>query len=94
MVDAMPRLTKNGWKGLWAVLWRALLFGPILGVLGSALLFLVIAAFLVPPLYAVFAFFTGDWIFGLMALVVWGVVLWFHRPILDWTLEGFEYAGI
>jgi hypothetical protein len=90
----MPGLTKNDWKGLWAVLWRALIFGPILGLLGAVLMFLVIAAFVLPPVYAALAFFTGDWIFGLMALVGWGVVLWFRRPILDWTMEGFEYAGI
>ncbi len=90
----MPRLTKNEWKALWAILWRVLIFGPILGVLGLALLLLVIAAFVVPPVYAAFALSTGNWIFGLMALVAWGVVLRFRRPILRWTLEGIEYASI
>ncbi len=90
----MPRLTKNEWKALWAILWRVLIFGPILGVLGLALLLLVIAAFVVPPVYAAFALSTGDWIFGLMALVAWSVVLRFRRPILRWTLEGIEYASI
>ncbi len=90
----MPRLTKNDWKGLWAIFWRVLVFGPVLWVLGSALLLLVIAAFAGPPIYAAGAFISGDWIFGIMALAVWAVVLRFRRPILHWTLEGIEYGGI
>jgi hypothetical protein len=90
----MLGLTKNDWKGLWAILWRVLIFGPILGILGLALLLLVIAAFAAPPLYAALAFITGDWLFGIAALLAWFVVLRFRRPILRWTFEGIEYASI
>ena len=92
--NIMSRLTKNDWKGLWAILWRVLIFGPVLGILGLVLFFLVIAAFVAPPFYAGFAFFAGDWIFGIIALAVWAVVLRFRRPILRWTLEGIEHVGI
>lgn len=61
---AMPGLTKNEWKGLWAILWRVLIFGPILGILGLAVLLLVIAAFVAPPPYAALAFLTGEWLKG------------------------------
>ena len=90
----MARLTQNDWKGLWAILWRILIFGPIVGLLGLALFFLVIAGFAGLPIYAALAFFTGDWILGIVALSVWAVVLRFRRPLLRWAFEGFEYAGI
>ena len=45
---------KIDWKSLWRVLGRVLLFGPILWVLGLALLALVIGAFVAPPFYAAF----------------------------------------
>jgi hypothetical protein len=28
----MPGLTKNDWKGLWAILWRTVVFGPVICV--------------------------------------------------------------
>ena len=90
----MPDLTKNEWRGLWAIFWRVLILGPILGVLGLALLVLVIAAFVVPPLHAALAFLTGDWLEGAAALIGWFVVLRFRRPILRWAFEGMEYASI
>ena len=90
----MARLTKDDYKGLWAVLWRVLILGPILWILGLALLVLVMGAFVAPPLYAALAFFTGDWVFGVAALIGWFVVLRFRRPLLRWALEGIEYAGI
>src|SRR5262249_26841062 len=93
-LDAMSRLTKNDWKGLWAILWRVLIFGPIVWVFGLALLMLLIAAFVGPPLYAAVAFFIGDYLFGITALVAWFVFLSFRRPLLRWTLEGIEYGGI
>ena len=90
----MQHPAKIDWKSLWGVLWRVLLFGPILWVLGSALLTLVIGAFLAPPLYAAFAFYFGDWFRGIVALAAWTVVLRFRRPILRWTLDGIEYGSI
>jgi hypothetical protein len=93
-LNAMPGLTKNEWRGLWAILWRVLIFGPILGILGLALLLLVIAAFVAPPPYAALAFLTGDWLKGSAALLGWFVLLRFRRPILRWTFEGMAYASI
>ena len=93
----MHGLKKHDWKGLWAVSRRILIiliFGPILWILGLGLLMLVIAAFFAPPLYAAHAFYTGDRLFGVTALVVWFVVLRFRRPTLRWTFEGLEYGSI
>ena len=90
----MLGLTKNEWKGLWAIFWRVLVFGPILWMIGLALLFLLIAAFIALPVYAAVALFNGDWLFGVAALLAWFVVLRSRRPLLRWTLEGIEYGGI
>jgi len=90
----MSGVSKNDWKGLWAVLWRTLILGPIVWILGLVLLFLVLALLIVPPFYAVLAFFNGDWLFGILALTGWLVVLRFRRPMLRWTLKGIEYGDI
>ncbi|MBE0545552.1 MAG: hypothetical protein IH623_29805 [Verrucomicrobia bacterium] len=90
----MPGLTKNDWRGLWSVLWRILILGPIVWILGLALLLLVLAAFVVPPIYAILALYTGDWLFGIVALAGWAVVLRFRRPLLRWTFEVIEYGSI
>jgi hypothetical protein len=90
----MPQSRKPDWKSLWGILWRVLLLGPVVGLLGLALLLLVIGAFAAPPIYAVFAFVSGDWFFGILAVTAWAVVLHFRRPILRWALEGIEYASL
>ena len=93
-LDVMPGLTKNDRKGLWAILWRVLVFGPIVWIVGLALLVLLIGAFVVPPIYAALAFFTGDWLLSIAALIPWFVVIRFRRPILRWALEGIDYGSI
>ena len=80
--------------GLWAVLWRVLVLCPILWIFGLAFLLVVVAALVVPPFYAAFAIFTGDWLFAAAALLGWFVVLRFRRPLLRWTLQGIEYASL
>lgn len=77
----MPSLTKNDWKGLWAILWRSLVFGPIVWTTGSLLLTLLIAAFVAPPIYGVFAFLAGEWVLDLAALIPWFILLRFRRSI-------------
>jgi hypothetical protein len=86
--------TRNDWKGLWSVLWRVLILGPIVGIFGLALLVLVIGAFVALPIVAVVALSDGDWFPGIAALGAWLVVMRFRRPLLRWTFEGFEYTGI
>jgi hypothetical protein len=90
----MPEPRRTDWKSLWSILWRVLFLGPIFGLLGLALLVLVISAFAAPPLYAVLAFVGSDWWFGIMAVAVWAMVLYFRGPILRWALEGIEYASL
>jgi hypothetical protein len=90
----MLGLSKNEWKGLWAILWRVLLLGPIVGIIGIAWLQVVFAALFLPPFYAAFAYYSGDWLFGVATLIGWLIVLRFGRPLLRWTFQGIEYASI
>jgi hypothetical protein len=61
---------------------------------GLVLLVLIVGAFIAPPLYAAFAFYTGDWLFGSAGLLNWVAVLCCRRPVLRWTMQGIESAGI
>ncbi len=88
----MSDVSKNDWKGLWSILWRTLILGPIVWIIGMVLLFLVLALLIMPPFYAVLAFLTGNWLSGILALAGWLAVLHFRRPILRWTLQGIEYG--
>ena len=90
----MRRLSASEFRGLWAVLWRVLIFGPILGVFGLAFLLLVLGVWTLPPIYALYAFYSGDWLPGLASLVGWAIVVRFGKPVLKWTLQGIEYASI
>ena len=90
----MLGLTKNEWKGLWAILWRVLLLGPFVGLLGLALLVLVISAFVAPLCFAFIAFLDERWLVGILWLIPWMVLLRFSRRIWRWLLEGIEYGGI
>lgn len=76
------------------MLWRILIFGPFVWILGLAVLFLVITAFAGLPIYAILAFYTGDWALGIAAVAGWTVVLRFGRPLLRWTLEGIQYGSL
>ena len=76
------------------MLWRIVIFGPFVWILGLAVLFLVITAFAGLPIYAILAFCTGDWAFGIAALAGWTVVLRFGRPLLRWTFEGIQYGSL
>jgi len=74
--------------------WRILIFGPIFWLIGLVSLLLLIAVFSVPPAFAIVAFVSGEWLFGVIALAVWTVVLRFRWPILRWTLDGIQYSSI
>jgi hypothetical protein len=87
-------LKTDDWKGLWSVLWRVLILAPVIWILGLVLLTLVLAGFVLPPFYAIIAFISGDGYYGMASLIGWLVLLRFGRPVLRWTLQGFEYASI
>ena len=76
------------------MIWRLLILAPVIWVAGFCLLVIVLGAFIAPPIYAAFAIASGEWLVGTLALGAWSLLLWFRRPVLGWTLQGMEYAGI
>lgn len=90
----MLGLSNNELKGLWAVLWRVVVLVPFLWVLGALLMIGVLAAFILPPIYLICAFITGDWFFATAVIVGWLVLLRFGKRVLRWAFDGIEYSGI
>jgi hypothetical protein len=86
-------LTKDEWKILWAILWRLLVFGPILMTLGLAMFGVVMAFLLCPPVLAAIDFFTGSIWLGLLILGVWFAAVWFSRKWLRKFFKEFEGIG-
>ena len=85
-------LTKNDWRGLWAVLWRFLLFGPILLPIGFVILVVAMAATVAPFAYAAVLMTSGHFLLGMLLAFLWSAALWLARPVFDWLFEGLEYA--
>ena len=90
----MPNFSKNDAKGVWAVLWRVLVFGPFVWIAGVAIMLLVMGAFALPPIYATTAFTSGDWPIGIAVLIPWFVLLRYHRQIFRWAFEGFDHGSV
>ncbi|HEY6167077.1 MAG TPA: hypothetical protein VI454_03495 [Verrucomicrobiae bacterium] len=88
------KLTREEWKSLWGILWRLLLFGPILLPLGAALLFLVAGFVFVPPCYAFMAIVDGHVLRGIVVAAAWLVLFRLNRNLLRKMFEGLEYSGI
>ena len=86
--------TKEEWNGLWAILWRLVLFGPILLPLGFGLLMIALGLLAGPPIYAARAIANGQWLMGLTIAAVWCCTLRLTRGLLRRLFEGIEYSGI
>jgi hypothetical protein len=87
------RLSAGEWKSLWGILWRTLLFGPILFPIGACLLALVLGFLVAPPIYAGALIFQGHWIFAVALGATWFVLLLWARPRLRRVFDGFEWAS-
>jgi hypothetical protein len=90
----MSNFSKSDAKGLWAVLWRVVVFGPFVWIAGVAILLVVLGAFAFPPIYAGAAFVSGNWALGITLLIPWFVLLRYCRPIMRWAFEGFDHGSV
>lgn len=89
-----PSFSKNDAKGVWAVLWRVLVFGPFVWIAGFAIMLLVMGAFALPPIYATVAFISGGWPLGIAVLIPWFVLLRYRRQIFCWALGGVDHGCV
>jgi len=65
-------------SGLWAVTWRSLFLTPV-GVLAFVFLMCPIIAMIFLPIFGGVCFFYGLWWQGIIAVIVWVVVIWAWR---------------
>jgi hypothetical protein len=82
------------WGPLWFVLWRLLIFGPILMLIGVLVLAAVIASFVAPPFYAFSLAIEGRFITGAVVFLIWLGWLVSGRKLLRWLLQGMEYSSL
>ena len=79
---------------LWSLLWRLLVFGPILIPLGFLFLALILASLVLPPVYAVVVTMDGHCVLGPFVCLAWLGWLRFGRGFLRWLFQGIEYASL
>jgi hypothetical protein len=70
-----------------------LVFAPI-GLVGALALVLVLGRTAVLPFYAVIAFIEGQYLLGVVALVLWLVWLRFGGRARRFVFEGFEHGSL
>lgn len=63
-----------GWKGVWAVTWRCIVFAP-LGMIVSATLLCVPIAAIFPPVIGAVCLFYDLWWQGIAAFTVWSLLI-------------------
>lgn len=88
------RITSDELKGLWGILWRFLLLGPILLPLGLALFVLAIAISFAPIAFGVYLMCSEHVVWGIVVCLAWMTVLRMSRRLFQKLLDGVEYAGI
>jgi hypothetical protein len=79
---------------LWSVLWRTLIFGPILMPLGAAALAAVLASIFASPVFIGILFIEGHYFLAPVALVGWLFWLRTGFRLLRWMLQGMEYSSL
>jgi hypothetical protein len=80
-------------RGLWSIAWRALVVGPVVVPLGYAVLVLVMASLVLPPLYAGICLCAGDYVLGGLVVAGWAVWLRFAPRLLKPVLENWRYGA-
>ena len=86
-------MTAEEWKGLWAILWRFLILGPLLLPLGLCIFALIVAIVLGPFGFAIHLFLTDRPLRAILVVLVWATVLRKSRRLFEKLLEGIEHAG-
>ena len=81
-------------KGLWALLWRMFVFGPMIAIFGTLLLIVVLALTFVLPTYAVIFGIGGEYGRALLCVAAWLLWLKFGGHVRRFAFEGFEHGSL
>jgi hypothetical protein len=88
MKSAEPR-----WP-IWSLLWRMLVFGPVLMPLGLLVLAAAFAALFAPWIFAIVLFLEDRYLPGALLLAVGAVSARFTSRFIGWLLRGIEYSSL
>jgi hypothetical protein len=81
-------------KDLWAVCWRMLLIGPLVGLFGTLVLTAVLALTFAPPALAIVWILDGQYLWAFLAAALSLLWLRFGSPIRRFVFEGFEHGSL
>ena len=81
-------------KGLWALFWRMLVFGPIIGILGILALTAVISLTIGPPLLAIVFVIDAKYLWTGLTLALWFFWLRHGGSLRRFVFEGFEHSSL
>ncbi len=94
MISDMHAAAKSPRHPIWALLWRMVLFGPILWTLGLGFFVVVLASVVGLPFFAVIiALDDHSWL-GAGLFVAW--IAWYRhgKRLLGWLLQGIEFSSL
>ena len=88
------QITCEDWKGLWSILWRFLILGPLLLPIGLAFFAAAIALALGPLCFGVYLILSDHFVWGILVCVIWALALRKSRRLFERLLEGIENAAL
>ncbi len=80
-------------KKLWAITWRAVLFGPIVVPLGYAALILGFMSLFLPPIYVIICLVGGDFLLGVAVGIAYALWLRHGGRLLKLVFENWRDDG-
>jgi hypothetical protein len=90
----LPVLLQRGEaKAMWGLCWRMIVLAPI-GILGVGALTLVMGLSILPPVYAAFLIYFGDYLWAVLILMGWGLWLRFGGSVREFVSEGWEHGSL
>ena len=79
---------------IWSLLWRIVVFGPVLMPLGMLVLAAAFVALLAPWGFAGILFLEGSYFLGAALLLVGAASAPFTVRLIGWLLRGIEYSDL
>ena len=76
--------------GLWALLWRIIVFGPLVGVFGMLALIAVLGFTFVLPIWVIAWLCEDRWILAIAGCFAWFGWLKFGGRVRRFVFEGFD----
>lgn len=77
-----------------SLLWRGLLFTPLLSLLGVAMLIAAFALLILPPAHALIFLISSDYLYAALLFAIWAWSLRHTKRLLAWLLQGIEHSSL